>query len=312
MPRYLKILAYHSINDTANSAIHRRNIVEEGVFERQLLYLLENYRIAPLEEIWLNLAGRARSRDRVVALTFDDGYLDFYHHAYPLLRKHRIPATLFLCPAFLDRPLGKWDDNLSLLLGACSDQEAFLGKLEAVIPQRKFSCYNEVVYFLQRAEPEELAGIEQGIQGLCAELAMPRTMLSWQEALELSLDESITIGSHSLSHYNLTVLNQETLRYELRRSRSLLEEKLGTPVKSLCYPFGLCNEAVKRCAAEEGYAYAVACGDRYNTGKDDVYEMQRLVVVNSPLAAFRRRMSSARYTLHAIKEGCLSAFTAAR
>jgi peptidoglycan/xylan/chitin deacetylase (PgdA/CDA1 family) len=312
MPSYLKILAYHSINDTANRAIYDRNIVEQGVFEQQLIYLLERYRIAPLEEIWLRLSGRSRSRDKVVALTFDDGYLDFYHHAYPLLRKHQIPATLFLCPAFLERPFGKWDDNLSLLLGACPDPGTFLGRLRAVIPQREFSCYQEVVYFLQRAEPEELAGMQQGIRSLCAEVAMPRTMLNWQEALEISRDVNVTIGSHTLSHYNLTVLDQATLRHELRESKSLLEEKLGTPVTSLCYPFGFCNEAVKRCAAEEGYAYAVACGDRYNTGKDDVYEMQRLVVVNSPLAAFRRRMSSPRYTLHTIKKGCLRAFTAAQ
>ncbi len=41
---------------------------------------------------------------KAVAVTFDDGFRDTLARAYPLLRDHRVPATLFVVPGYLDSP----------------------------------------------------------------------------------------------------------------------------------------------------------------------------------------------------------------
>jgi peptidoglycan/xylan/chitin deacetylase (PgdA/CDA1 family) len=55
-----------------------------------------HYRVIPLKDLVEALAkNKALSRNTVV-ITFDDGYEDNYQNAFPILKKHRFPATLFV------------------------------------------------------------------------------------------------------------------------------------------------------------------------------------------------------------------------
>lgn len=84
------ILAYHSINDKRNDGLAIS--VEE--FERQIQWLRQKrFRSITLAEY---LKGNFRKGERIVVLTFDDGYLDNYTNAYPLLRKYDFTATIFV------------------------------------------------------------------------------------------------------------------------------------------------------------------------------------------------------------------------
>ena len=51
-----------------------------------------------------------------VAITFDDGYLDNYENARPLLEKHSIPATIFVVSGSIDSQRDFWWDTLAALL----------------------------------------------------------------------------------------------------------------------------------------------------------------------------------------------------
>jgi peptidoglycan/xylan/chitin deacetylase (PgdA/CDA1 family) len=64
------------------------------------------------------------------------------------------------------------------------------------------------------------------------------------------------IGSHTLSHPNLTFLDERRLRHELAGSKAALEDLLGAPVLSLSFPFGQWNERVWRMAQQCGYTAA--------------------------------------------------------
>jgi peptidoglycan/xylan/chitin deacetylase (PgdA/CDA1 family) len=85
------ILAYHSISEGRPPLR-----VPPPLFEWQVSWLESNAHVMPLEEVVVALANRSALPDRAVALTFDDGFLDFYSSAAPLLRKARMPATVFL------------------------------------------------------------------------------------------------------------------------------------------------------------------------------------------------------------------------
>lgn len=64
------------------------------------------------------------------------------------------------------------------------------------------------------------------------------------------------IGSHTLSHPDLTLLSPQALVRELADSKKTLEDLLGRPVRSLSFPFGQWNERVWRTAQECGYTAA--------------------------------------------------------
>lgn len=85
------ILMYHELGDGPNSLY-----VRESEFREQMKYLKDNnYRVVTLAEAERMLQNQ-ESMDKVVALTFDDGYLSFYTVAWPILHEYDFHATVFV------------------------------------------------------------------------------------------------------------------------------------------------------------------------------------------------------------------------
>lgn len=89
--QYPVILTYHSISE-GDSPLK----VSLSLFTEQMEWLKANVRVVPLGEIVAALPGRRPLPERAVVLTFDDGFRDFYSSAAPVLRRLRLPATVFL------------------------------------------------------------------------------------------------------------------------------------------------------------------------------------------------------------------------
>jgi peptidoglycan/xylan/chitin deacetylase (PgdA/CDA1 family) len=70
------------------------------------------------------------------------------------------------------------------------------------------------------------------------------------------------IGSHTVTHANLTLLCDADLRDELSRSKSILEDVTGKPVTSLSFPFGQWNNRVWNAACSAGYTAATSYANR--------------------------------------------------
>lgn len=73
------------------------------------------------------------------------------------------------------------------------------------------------------------------------------------EQLRAISSEDVTIGSHSLTHADLTRLSVEALQRELTESRARLEELTDCPVHDLALPYGACNNKVVEMARHAGY-----------------------------------------------------------
>jgi peptidoglycan/xylan/chitin deacetylase (PgdA/CDA1 family) len=76
--------------------------------------------------------------------------------------------------------------------------------------------------------------------------------LSWEHLGELSR-AGFEIGSHTISHRDLTRMDLPSLRRELRDSKHMLEDSLGTGVRSVAFPFGRHNPRVIDEAVDAGY-----------------------------------------------------------
>src|SRR5690606_20663720 len=89
-----RILMYHRFAEVSG---HR--YLGADVFEQQLVYLKKHFTPLPLDQV---VAGMQQGRlpSNAVAITIDDCYTDFYTHAWPLLKKYDIPATLYAVTDF--------------------------------------------------------------------------------------------------------------------------------------------------------------------------------------------------------------------
>ena len=98
--------------------------------------------------------------------------------------------------------------------------------------------------------------------------------LSWGEIMDLA-GRGFSFGSHTCSHRDLGRITPDEARFEIRRSRSEIEEKLGRPVRSLSYPFGKVNPAIAREAAAAGYRAAFSLYPPGPNGRIDRYALRR-------------------------------------
>ncbi len=100
----LTILTYHSICNEINPD----ETVTPEEFEKQLQYIKENYKVISLEEAVEYIQTDSERIAGSIVITFDDGYSDNYHNAYPLLKQHGFPATIFLISNFINDKGGKY------------------------------------------------------------------------------------------------------------------------------------------------------------------------------------------------------------
>lgn len=187
----IPILMYHSIAEKQENRVHPyyETTTAPDVFAGQMEFLYENgYTTISLGEAVDRLNECSASSRKVVVITFDDGFQDFYTTAFPILRRYRFRATVFLPTAFIG---------------------------EGSIQFKGTSC------------------------------------LTWSHIRQLH-SQGVSFGSHSVSHARLEDLTTCEVERELRCSKQVLEDALGTSIDSFSYPYAF-PEANSAFAEEFAY-----------------------------------------------------------
>ncbi|MFG2571278.1 polysaccharide deacetylase family protein [Streptomyces sp. NPDC048481] len=86
----------------------------------------------------------------------------------------------------------------------------------------------------------------------------PRKPLLTADGIRRAADEGVEIGSHGLTHVDLTAADDLTLKAETVESRAVLAELLGAAPDGFCYPYGTIDRRAVDAVREAGYAYACA------------------------------------------------------
>ncbi len=100
------VLMYHYIGNNPNPADKARDrlSVTPVNFAAQMDYLAQNgYTPLGLNDLSAGLSGQTALPAKPVVLTFDDGYVDFYANAFPILRSHGFRAVVFIPTGLMDR-----------------------------------------------------------------------------------------------------------------------------------------------------------------------------------------------------------------
>ncbi|MFQ6043357.1 MAG: polysaccharide deacetylase family protein [Candidatus Poribacteria bacterium] len=105
----LPILAYHKIDTVRELSI---TCISPKTFEKQIQFLAEaGYQSISPELIVSAVNGAAKFPQKPVLITFDDGYENFYHYAYPIMKKYGYTATVFLLTGYIGM-MNDWDVKL--------------------------------------------------------------------------------------------------------------------------------------------------------------------------------------------------------
>lgn len=225
------VLTFHGVcaDDEPTGCLDHSLHQPVSIFRAVCEHLAEHCRVLPLEE----LARASRNRETLpagaVALTFDDGYASNYHLAYPILRRLKLPATIFLTTGFLDGEDGLWFQRVDRALrgGTREELKATLAAFKA-LPDAQMR--------------QELQKLESSIGGTAALRPedVPAVMrpLSWQQAREMRDSGLITFGGHTHTHPVLSRCTPEHQRREIEICRDRIQAELGEPPRTFAFPNG--------------------------------------------------------------------------
>jgi peptidoglycan/xylan/chitin deacetylase (PgdA/CDA1 family) len=207
-------------------------------------------------DTWLDAQRKKTPLPRLaVAVTFDDGWQDNYEHAFPVLKEHKVAATIFLVSRRINTPWQFWPEQvLNLLINHDDyfDHEA-LQWLRPYLGDRPASTNNSSPYTILEADSvinrlKALddhtieANLEQSrtaLPALSQQNVGARPLLNKQELDAMLLSGLVTFGAHTRHHYRLNHLeSQSDLENEITGSQQDLEELGLQPVSIFCYPNG--------------------------------------------------------------------------
>ncbi len=240
------ILLYHGVTDEPRRGVVNYNgkHVVTSRFEQQLAELARHRRMVPLAE----LVGRIREGlpcKRMVAVTFDDGYLNNLECAVPVLQRLGIPATFFLATGYIGTSRWMWQDRLESALHQCRLAEINSELLSALVPLgddeaktaflRKVKSHLKTLHW-QEAEERALQIAEQlGAPG-GAPTGLYRFM-SWNDVRALA-GQGFEVGAHSVNHAILSRVPIEEARGEIMGSYQQVFDETGACSRVFCFPNG--------------------------------------------------------------------------
>ncbi len=228
----------------------------------------------------------AHGRDRLLAITFDDGYHDNYRYAAPILSEVGVRGTFFPVTDYIGRKEMLWFDRLAETVnrlertcdGVAALVQAGLRDVCLELSRRTpADAALRVVRYargLSRERRDQLMvdlGNGASTQALTGE---DDRVMNWTELAELA-NAGHEIGSHGRCHPALTRLDDRDLRSEVEDSRKVLGERLGRDIRSFCYPAGDWDERVRSAVCAAGYDCAVTVQSGANDAQSDPFALRR-------------------------------------
>jgi peptidoglycan/xylan/chitin deacetylase (PgdA/CDA1 family) len=305
----LLVLNYHRIGNPDD------DLFDPGVFSAtadqfndQILYLKRHLSPVTLEESLPFIDGSLKENGRRcrVLITFDDGYLDNYEIAYPILRSHGMQGVFFLATSMVGTCHVPWWDHIAYLvktarsrrfslrypadLAVDIDENGLTESLRAILRSYKRPDNADPARFIRELAEEAKGEDPPGTL---------RRFLNWDEAREMTRG-GMAIGSHTHSHGVLSQLQPDQQYEELSKSRAILKEKVGVDADVLAYPVGAktsFTNQTQRLAQDAGYHSAFSFyGGTNMQGKTFPYDVARIGIGDQSWNRFRVQSAVCRFT----------------
>lgn len=308
------VLMYHRVLPDAGSLLEYTQAgitVSTASFEAQISYLKKNYDVLSAKDFLRELRGEIRSTRNRVLITFDDGWYDNFVHAYPILKRYGVSATILVCTEMIGTSRKFWFHEIGYHLLRQKWSQAELDEVTTGIdPQLSihvdenragFGLLDDVLGQVKSWTPEQIERLIRQFRAYgdpdLHEWDYTKVILDWSE-IEAMDPAVIEIGSHGKSHRLLTQISEADLQTELKESKEILEQKLRRKIEMFAYPNGNYNSLVKSKTAESGYKCAFAVRPDHVPGSGiDVYAIPRLGLHEGATSGLNRKFSKAIFAL---------------
>jgi peptidoglycan/xylan/chitin deacetylase (PgdA/CDA1 family) len=181
---------------------------------------------------------------KFVVFTFDDGYSDNYKFALPIFEKYNVPFTIYIATDFPNKKANLWWYKLEKLILSQK-------KIEFTFENKKFSysdfssikekniVFEEIHNLIKNTKENKKTELFKILfSEIDRNFDLDEYVLSWEMIKELSANELVSIGAHTVTHRRLSLLTKNEVEREIALSKKILEEKINKKIVHFAYPFG--------------------------------------------------------------------------
>jgi peptidoglycan/xylan/chitin deacetylase (PgdA/CDA1 family) len=303
----LLVLNYHRIGNAGDCPYDSEVFsATADTLDDQVRFLKRRFHIASIDEAVEIVRNGKFPRSSILLLTFDDGYLDNYQSAFPILAAHKVQGAFFLPTAFVGTNRTPWWDAIAFIVKHSRRRKfrlTYPAEREIDLDAHGVSQAVRWAIALYKSEaardPERFFAMLEDACGTPRPDGAERCFLNWEEAAEMAAG-GMAIGSHTHNHEILSKLSERDQFLELSTSKRILEERLGVPVRALAYPVGLRDSfsaQTQAAAGAAGYAIAFSFYGGFNLpGRTASGDVRRVGVMNPTSARFQFQTSLAGVT----------------
>ena len=286
----VNIIAYHrvvaDIAKAEREAIHGI-VVSSNTFRKHCELLRKTFDVVSLETAQHFLDGKRKVVRPMAVITFDDGYLDNYVEAFPILNNLGLPATIFLPTDYIGKTTPLPHDRIYWLLKQAFELKLSLSGafIKAGFSNNKairFSNQRDILkltdslaYLPNKQREKTILEIEKMLGHNFKDYPAEYQLMNWEMVREMSR-KGISFGVHTSSHSVLSAENESQLEYEITGSKTKLEAELGQKVYSFAYPNGQYNNRIKEFVLESGFTIAVTTEKKINKPEADLLSLGRI------------------------------------
>jgi len=291
------VLMYHRLTPVP-SDIHGLSVPEEE-FEAHIAHIASNYHALSLHDV-IAAAHDDVLPARAVAITFDDGYLDNYTRAAPILSRYAVPATFFVTAKDLASDFEFWWDTLERLL--LWPESPLPDTIDVRLPEKHcvfrtstpderldvyWSVYRQIVDASAQLQERVLEDLKSALR---YDMPVALRRMKTSELSALASQRGMTIGAHSLQHLRLTMHSASDVWREVNDSFKVLDGVLNQQTSCFSYPFGAFDDTVLSIVSKRA-TLAVTTTEQVVSASTQSLRVPRFKVDPSRSKGFERWLS---------------------
>lgn len=268
---------YHYTRDLVHSRYPQIKGLAYDLFEQQLLFFAKNFSVVTMEDVIsampMNRRGGHKLPENALLLTFDDGYIDNFTVAMPLLKKYGMQGSFFIPGKTFTENVLLDVNKVHFVLASASNPKELVSDIYTLLDEaRKTPEYKDlpsntdlythygianrfdsadVVFckrILQTAIPEKLRNemsskffakyVSQSESNFARELYMNHDQIKCMK------DNGMFIGLHGYDHYWLGNLKEDEMKRDVDKALNVMSDFINKDAWVMNYPYGSYNQGV--------------------------------------------------------------------
>lgn len=298
MRRRAVVLMYHRVlspDEQRRTGSHPALVVHRQTFANQMGVLKRRFTVLSLDEFSDHIAKRIPFYRSSCLITFDDGWLDNFTHALPILREHGLPAVIFLPVNYIGRRRLFAREALTHLvvkavLEARKDTSRALRFRQLLEDVGLTEVLNipdgnprpAIVSIISGHQYVSSTSVERVVSSLAAELDVRAedltdadTFVDWDQ-VEAMASHNIAFGGHGAEHRVLTQVPGDVVQDEIHVSKEMMNARFHDTVPTFSYPGGGWNPEIAATVKGAGYRLAFTTEAGHVSCDDDPFTLRRL------------------------------------